>query len=124
MVRTVLAIDDERATTTFAGDMPVGWRAQMMRASFDDLVDGAADAADLVRLDGGVVGDIMSLAVSCVGRRLALGSRIEEELDAVIAVLGKRNIFGFYSYGELAPGLTGRCSLHNQTMTLARFGER
>lgn len=124
VVRTVLAVDDDAGSMTFAGDMPVGWRAQMMRAGFDDLVDGAADAAEMVRLDGGVVGDTMSLAVSCVGRRLALGSRVEEELEAVIDVLGDRNIFGFYSYGELAPGPTGRCSLHNQTMTIARFGER
>lgn len=125
VVRTVLAVDDDLGSMTFAGDMPVGWRAQMMRASFDDLVDGAADAAELVHLDAGIIGDTLCLAVSCVGRRLALGSRVEEELDAVIDVLGHdSHVVGFYSYGELAPDLTGRCALHNQTMTLARFGER
>lgn len=125
VVRTILAVDDDLGSMTFAGDMPTGWRAQMMRASFDDLVDGAADAAELVQVDGGVVGDTLCVAVSCVGRRLALGSRVEEELDAVIDVLGEdTEVVGFYSYGELAPDLTGRCALHNQTMTLARFGER
>jgi hypothetical protein len=32
---------------------------------------------------------------------------------------------GFYSYGEIAPhGFTGRCELHNQTMTVTTIGEK
>jgi hypothetical protein len=31
---------------------------------------------------------------------------------------------GFYSYGELSPCATGRCELHNQTMTLTHYLER
>lgn len=125
VVRTVLGVDEGNKTMRFAGDMPVGWRAQLMRASFDALIDGAADAAETATESTDVVGDSLCLGISCVGRRLVLGSRIEDELDAVAQLLGDDTTFaGFYSYGELAPGVTGKPELHNQTMTLAVIGER
>ena len=35
-----------RAPLTFAGDMPPGARVRFMRASYEDLLDGAAHAAE------------------------------------------------------------------------------
>lgn len=125
VVRTVLGVDEETKTMTFAGDIPTGWRAQLMRASFDALVDGAEDAAAEISDMGDIDGQSLCLGVTCVGRRLVLGSRVEDELDAVADVLGERaTLAGFYSYGEIAPGRSGRCELHNQTMTLTLLGER
>jgi hypothetical protein len=68
---------------------------------------------------------VLSLAISCVGRRLVLRQRAEEELQASLEALpaGARQI-GFYSYGELSPLASGSCELHNQTMTLTTLGER
>ena len=45
-----------------------------------------------------------ALAVSCVGRRLVLGQRVEEETAATLEALpaGSSQI-GFYSYGEISP---------------------
>ncbi len=123
VVRTILGVDEANSSMTFAGDMPVGWKAQLMRASFDALIDGAEHAGAALReLD--VSGDLLCVGVSCVGRRLVLGQRSDEELDAVLDQLPAGVAFtGFYSYGELAPGRTGGCELHNQTMTLALIGE-
>lgn len=66
----------------------------------------------------------LSIAISCVGRRLVLGERTEEETEAALHVLpeGTQQI-GFYSYGEISPHATGRCDLHNQTMTLTVVSE-
>lgn len=126
LVRTLLAITESDDSMTFAGDMPVGWQAQMMWASFDDLVDGAVESAEAAAPSpGSVAGDQVALAVSCVGRRLVMGSRTEDELEAVADVLGDATtLVGYYSYGELGPGLGGRCALHNQTMTLTVIRER
>lgn len=44
-VRTVLAVDEDMNTMTFAGDVPVGWSARLMRTTTERLVDGAAGAA-------------------------------------------------------------------------------
>lgn len=45
LVRTILAVDDEKQSMTFAGDIPVGAKVQFMKANFDRLVQGASDAA-------------------------------------------------------------------------------
>ena len=124
VVRTVLGVDHDDRSMTFAGDVPEGWRAQLMRASFDALVGGAAEAGGALDLPGEVTGDLLCLGVSCVGRRLLLGNRAEDELAAVVDRLDPRAGFaGFYSYGEIAAGRSGRSELHNQTMTLTMIGE-
>ncbi|HEY4055141.1 MAG TPA: FIST N-terminal domain-containing protein [Kofleriaceae bacterium] len=127
LVRTVLAIDEAAGTLTFAGDVPVGCRAQLMKANFDRLITAAGDAAAMTRKTGAPTDQpVLSLAISCVGRRLVLAERTEEELEATAEQLAPGSVqVGFYSYGELSPyGTDGRCDLHNQTMTLTVLGER
>ena len=125
VVRTVLAVDAEAGTMTFAGDVPQGAYAQLMRANVDRLVDGAAGAArtSSVPLSGAVPS--LALLISCVGRRLVLQQRIEEEVEAVREIVGPHTVLaGFYSYGEISPFTpTARCELHNQTMTVTTFSE-
>ncbi len=126
VVRTVLAVDADAGTMTFAGDVPQGAYAQLMRANFDRLIDGAAGAA---RSSYGPLGTLkpeFALLISCVGRKLVLGQRIEEEVESVREVLGPgAALAGFYSYGEISPFTpTARCELHNQTMTITTFAER
>ena len=111
---------------TFAGDMPEGTKARLMKANFDKLIDGAYDAANsgLIPLDSKEAE--LALLVSCVGRKLVLDQRIEEEVESVGEVVGSNAaITGFYSYGELAP-FAGylNCELHNQTMTVTLLGEQ
>lgn len=124
LVRTILAVDEREQSLTFAGDIPEGALAQLMKANFDRLVQGASEAASSTKLstDGGPC--TLAIAISCVGRRLVLGERTEEEIEATLDVLpkGTRQI-GFYSYGELSPFSTGTCDLHNQTMTLTTLSE-
>lgn len=131
VVRTVLAIDREARSMTFAGDIPEGWSAQLMRGNHDRLVAGAAQAASgaLAGLPAAGTSDTLALLVSCVGRRLLMGQRTADEVEAVQqavqARLGERaRCIGFYSYGELAPrAASGVCELHNQTMTVTLLTE-
>jgi hypothetical protein len=128
VVRTVLAVDNKDGSMTFAGDMPGGWTAQLMRGSFGRLCSGAAEATQqaLETMTSPMSGDSAAILISCIGRRLLMGQRIDEEIEAVTAELppGCRPI-GFYSYGEIAPhGQSGRAQLHNQTMTVTLVSER
>jgi hypothetical protein len=126
VVRTILAVDEDAQSMTFAGDMPEGHQARLMRANFDRLVDGAIGAADQAVQSFNDVTPTFALLVSCVGRRLVLKQRVEEELEQVMDVLGTQcTATGFYSYGEISP-LSGdmNCRLHNQTMTVTTFSER
>ena len=124
LVRTVLAVDEHDQSMTFAGDIPEGWRAQLMRSSSDRLVDGAAGAAAQSGNGLSSSGPTLGIAISCVGRRLVLGERTEEEIEATLEALpAGTELIGFYSYGEIAPGVSGACDLHNQTMTITTFAE-
>jgi hypothetical protein len=124
LVRTILAVDEAAKSLTFAGDVPVGWRGQLMKANFERLIGGAVDAANVTRERSGHGDSTLAVAISCVGRRLVLGERTEEEAEATLANLppGTRQV-GFYSYGELSPYVGGNCDLHNQTMTLTTITE-
>jgi hypothetical protein len=128
IVRTILAVDREQRSLTFAGDMPLGWQSQLMRGNFGRLADGAADAAaqatDGLPMDG-EDGDGVALMISCIGRRLLMGQRIGDEVDAAAAVLGPGyRKMGFYAYGEISPHpLSRQCELHNQTMTITTLRE-
>ncbi len=123
-VRTILAIDEATQSITFAGDVPEGSFVMLMKANYDRLIDGASDAAEMIRLDGHTDEPIVSIAISCVGRRLVLKQRIEEELEATLDVLPvQTKQIGFYSYGEISPLASGICDLHNQTMTLTVIWE-
>ena len=127
LVRTILAVDEAAQSMTFAGDLPEGVLAQLMRANFDRLVQGASDAATLAvngRDDTSSPSPTLSIAISCVGRRLVLGERTEEEIEAALDILPKGSSqVGFYSYGEISPYKSGACDLHNQTMTLTTITE-
>lgn len=127
LVRTVLAVDEGRQTMTFAGDIPQGSTAQLMRANFDRIISAAGESSTHARAkrDGASDAPALSIAISCVGRRLILGERTEEELEAAHQALGPNDRqIGFYSYGELSPFANGRCDLHNQTMTVTTIRER
>ncbi len=122
VVRTVLSVDEATQSMVFAGDIPIGHYARLMRANFDRLIFGAHEAGRAAMSQH--QGATLAIAISCVGRRLVLGERIEEETEAVIETLApSATQIGFYSYGEISPHATGRCELHNQTMTLTLLSE-
>jgi len=125
VVRTILGIDESTGSMTFAGDIPSGARAQFMMANFDRLIDGASAAAtDSFHRLNELTPDLV-IMVSCVGRKIVLGPRTEEEVDSVLSVFGPDPTYaGFYSNGEISPLQDGvGCSLHNQTMTITTYLE-
>jgi hypothetical protein len=126
VVRTILAVDESEQSMTFAGDVPVGAYARLMKANFDRLIDGAAGAAKVSYDAAGKTSPDLALLISCVGRKMVLQQRVEEEVEGVRDVMGERTVLtGFYSYGEISPFTPdARCELHNQTMTVTTLTER
>lgn len=125
LIRTILGLDEEAGSLLLAGDIDPQGYLRLMHASADALVHGAETAAEATVDDVQGSGDALSLLISCVGRKLVMGERVDEEVEAVSAVHGGRDkIAGFYSNGEISPWRFGRpCELHNQTMTITRFEE-
>ncbi len=126
VVRTLLAINEKDGSMTFAGDMPEGVPAKLMKANFERLVDGASGAAEQSLTLLKTKNPQLGILISCIGRKLVLQESIEDELDAVRYVIGDAAaITGFYSYGEICPSVNTekQCQLHNQTMTITLFYE-
>jgi hypothetical protein len=127
IVRTILAVDHQARSMTFAGDVPEGWAAQLMRGNFDRLAAGAAKAARQAAGDAAErrSGDQVAVLVSCIGRRLLMGQHTIDEVEAASTELGADvSRLGFYSYGEISPhSASGMCELHNQTMTVTTISE-
>ena len=126
VVRTILSVDEHEQSMTFAGDLPQGDYVRLMAANFDRLIDGATGAASASAATIGTASADLAILISCVGRKLVLKQRVEEEVESVREVLGEHpTLTGFYSYGEISPFTPGtRCELHNQTMTITTFLER
>jgi hypothetical protein len=124
LVRTILSIDEDNQSMTFAGNMPVGSKVRLMKANFDKLISASSLAAKSSKVN--TENPEFALLISCVGRKLILQERTEEEIESAAEVLGNDcAIAGFYSYGEISPlNNTVTCELHNQTMTITTFTEK
>jgi len=124
IVRTILSVNEHEGSMTFAGDIPNGAKVRFMRANFDKLTSAASIAAIDTKVDELTDPDF-ALLISCVGRKMILGSRTEDEVDAVDEIFDHQTLLcGFYSYGEISPLIKGQgCQLHNQTMTITTFRE-
>ncbi|WP_350284710.1 FIST N-terminal domain-containing protein [uncultured Croceitalea sp.] len=124
LVRTILNIDEDANSMILAGDVPMNSKVQLMMSTMDDIASGACNAAEQA-MERRIKDPELAILVSCVGRKLVLAGRVEEEIEEVKDVIGEQAaITGFYSYGEMAP-FAGKnaCQLHNQTMTLTLMSE-
>ena len=122
LIRTLLAVDEEKQSMTFAGDLPQGHLCRLLKTNMDLLIEHAGLAAEASKIEHDE--EFLVIAVSCVGRRLVLGQLCEEEMEIIRETLGDNAVItGFYSYGELSEKGESRCTLHNQTMTLVSIYE-
>jgi hypothetical protein len=123
VVRTILSIDEKTKSMTFAGNIPQGSYVRLMKGNFDKLIDASYKAASEAFSNHPKEPEL-ALIVSCVGRKIVLGSRVDEEFDAVKEVSGNTLLCGFYSYGEISPITNNKfCELHNQTMAILTIRE-
>ncbi|MBV5299627.1 MAG: FIST C-terminal domain-containing protein [Rhodoferax sp.] len=125
LLRTILAVDEEQGSLILAGDIDANGYLRLMHSSTQSLIDGATTAALAANTTAPPADQRLALLVSCVGRKLVMGGRVEEEVEAVADVLGQGTVLaGFYSYGEISPFSNDvSCRLHNQTMTITCLTE-
>lgn len=126
-IRSILGINEDDGSLILAGTINLDGYLRLMHAHTNDLVDGAEVAAKAtVEGCAEYSGQALGLLVSCVGRKLVMGGRVDEEVEAVQEILGENTVLcGFYSNGEISPGYQlEACSLHNQTMTITYLAEK
>lgn len=125
LVRTIRGIDEARGSLKFAGDMPVGYRARLMKAQPGSLASSAREAMAHALSSMQGVAPQLALVVSCECRKMVMREEVLQELELARGLLGRQaTIGGFFSYGELAPlGPQAGCALHNQTLTVTTLAE-
>jgi hypothetical protein len=124
--RTILGVDEAQGSLTLAGDIDPNGSLKLMYSNTERLIDGAETAARTAfEMMGPVPQTSLALLVSCVGRKLVMGARVDEEVEAVADLFGPgATVTGYYSNGEIAGnGFNGGCHLHNQTMTITWIAE-
>ncbi len=129
LVRTILGVNEEDQSMTFAGDIPEGYSAQLMSGTAKNLTDGAELSAEAIKKNlphAHLKSNSVAIIISCIGRKLMMGPRSIDEIEAVSTILNDPNFYraGFFSYGEISPHTySGIPELHNQTVTIAAFTE-
>ncbi|WP_299778948.1 FIST N-terminal domain-containing protein [uncultured Formosa sp.] len=124
IVRSILNIDEANNAVILAGDIPVDSKVQLMMTNVDNIANASEQAAKQA-LSLREKKPELAILVSCIGRKLVLDQRVEEEIEEVTQVIGEEiAVTGLYSYGEIAP-FHGEvsCQLHNQTMTVTLLSE-
>ncbi|WP_405604357.1 FIST signal transduction protein [Polaribacter sp. Asnod1-A03] len=124
IVRTIINIDEEENSMILAGDIFEDSSVQLMMTNVDNIVN-AAEKAAINASEFRKKEPELAILVSCIGRKLVLDQRVEEEVEEVMEVIGNSTtITGLYSYGEIAPFIgENNCQLHNQTMTITLISE-
>ena len=126
VVRTILGVDEKEQSMIFAGTVPQGEYARLMRTDYEGLIGGSIGAAKASYEALGSSKPELAVLISCVGRKLVLKQRTGEEVEGVREIMGNQTILaGFYSYGGYSPFTpNSKCEFHNQSMTITTFSER
>ncbi|MFZ3563957.1 FIST signal transduction protein [Tenacibaculum finnmarkense] len=124
IVRTILNINEADNSMILAGDILENSKVQLMMTNVDNIVN-AAELAAINASELRTKKPELAILVSCIGRKLVLDQRVEEEVEEVVEVIGTQTtVCGLYSYGEIAPfNGENNCQLHNQTMTITLISE-
>jgi hypothetical protein len=127
-LRCGLSVDHENGTISLAGSIPEGSAITLTTASRGEIINGAKSAAEQAKESLKGARPQAILMFSCVGRKLVLGRRTQDEVSAVQEILGRDvPLIGFYTYGEIGPIDKMREELattkfHNETVVLWVLG--
>ena len=129
-LRTGFAVNEDDGSIILAGSIPEGSAITLTTGSRADVINAAKQAA--IQAKEGLLGALPKLVLmfSCFGRKMLLGRRTHEEIDAVKEVFGKDiPIIGLYTYGEFGPIDKNTDELqaarfHNETIVLWTIGKK
>jgi len=125
VIRSVLGMDFQTKAMAFAAEVPEGAKAFIMKCSFEKLITAAKIAAQEALRGQPQDKPLLAVVVSCVGRRIVLGEKCEDELEIVRSILPKHSTMcGFYSNGEVSALPHQGVQYHNETFSLTLLSEK
>ncbi len=103
-IRCPVGINEKDGSVTFAASIPEGKEVTLTYSSRTSIINGSKLAAHQAKKTLGSAKPRLVMMFSCVGRKMVLGRRTNEEINVVREVFGNRvPIVGFYTYGEIGP---------------------
>jgi len=126
ILRAPMAIDEREGSVSFAGEVPEGCTMVLTTGGItESLLQASGEAARRAMADlGNASMPAIIFLYTCMGRRILLGRRTNEETARICSVVGRGvPITGFYTYGEYCPAKRDSgCLLHNETATVTVIG--
>lgn len=124
LLRATMKVNRDEGSISFAGEIPEGGMVRLTCGDYACIMEAAEEAA---RMALESLGDSVPAAVflySCMARKIVLGRRTRDEVEAVRKTCGTSlPLMGFYTYGEFCPVRCGGPSLfHNETATVSVIG--
>lgn len=128
-IRCPVGINEKDGSVTFAASIPEGKEVTLTYSSRASIINGSRLAAAQAKKTLGTIKPKLIMMFSCVARKMVLGRRTNDEVNAVKKVLGKDiPLIGFYTYGEIGPldkrvPALSSTRWHNETVVLWVLGE-
>ena len=132
LIRDPITVD-EKGSITCAAEIPEGSEVRLMIGSKERAVEAAQDAARHLMKEFEIdhTRPRFVLMFNCIAREKLFGTKANDEIQAVMQVIGPEvPLLGFYTYGEQAPlgGETrdiAKCDprFYNETAVLFAIGE-
>ena len=105
----------------YGGTVPEGAKVRFGMSPGMEIIEHAIDQISKFKQQA-PAGDAIVL-FSCRARHLALGPMVSEEISA-IRKLWDVPLVGFFTFGEIGPGVQGRCDFHNHTLVPVLIHEK
>ncbi|HCF27662.1 MAG TPA: hypothetical protein DEV81_10800 [Cyanobacteria bacterium UBA11049] len=125
-LRGSVGYDSVQGSITVSGDVPEHSVVQITDASLEDVVSASQTALAEALANYPGQAPVAALFFSCAWRRQVLGTRANEEYQAIARSLKQAvSACGFYTYGEIAPlRENGQTFFHNTTFVTLLIGCR
>lgn len=121
VLRTALSADFLTGALTYAGSVPEGSRVRFSSSFGPETIDNTV--RDLEAYHRAHPHADLAVIFSCFARHRATGDKVSHEILAV-KNLWKSPSIGFFTYGEIGESSSGRCDVHNETLSIALIEEK
>ena len=120
VLRAAFIVNEDKSIV-YAGTVPEGAKVRFSIPPGLEIIDYAIE--QMTEFNRNIPRSNAIVLFSCKGRHLALGPMVEDEISA-IRKLWDVPLVGFFTFGEIGPGVEGRCDFHNYTLVPVLIHEK
>ena len=120
VMRAVMLVNEDKSIT-YGGSVPEGAKVRFSMSPGPEIIEHAVE--QMAEFNQKIPRADAIVLFSCAARYVALGPMVEDEISRV-RKLWNVPLAGFFTFGEIGPGLEGRCDFHNNTLVPVLIHEK